>query len=328
MNPEPPNLPPVRTWRDIAQPVRPRAMSSGGRWRLALSIGRTIGLGALLGTVAWGGWSIVAAVKGDSRAMPAAAKAVPMRAPELQTDRDGVLDAAWLNRTLALPKGVSLLELDLMRLRERVLADLQVKTATLTRIFPDRLIVRITERSPIARGRIVLKGGEQRDVLIARDGAAFFGTGFDPAGIATLPWLAGFSFAPDKLGFRAGCDVEPVARLLGDVQFAAPHLYRNWQSVSLARLVSDRELEVTMKNGVVVAFSAKGGYFLQLAKLDYVVERLARLPGGSMPARVDLTLGREVPVMAEPVAAAQVKVRGQRNGPDPLFSVFSNSQRN
>ncbi|MBL9201802.1 MAG: FtsQ-type POTRA domain-containing protein [Opitutaceae bacterium] len=324
MNPDPLNLPPARTWRDISQPVRPRTMSRGGRWRLALSVLRSVGFGAVLGGLVLGGWSVAAAIRGDSRAMPASAKAVPLRAPELVTDRDGVLDAAWLARTLALPKGVSLLELDLARLRERVLADLQVRTATLTRHFPDRLVVKITERSPIARARVALKGGEQRDVLVARDGAAFFGAGFDPAGLATLPWLSGVSFAPDALGFRAGGDIEPLARLLADAQFSAPHLYRQWHSVSLARLAADRALEVTMKNGTLVMFTAKEGYFLQLARLDYVAERLAKVPG--IVAKVDLTLGREVPVMADPVTNTQVKVRGRRAGPDPLLSAFNLSQ--
>lgn len=324
MNPDPLNLPPVRTWRDISQPVRTRTMSRGGRWRLALAVLRSVGVGAVLGGLIWGGWSVAAAIRGDSRAMPAAAKAVPLRAPELLTDRDGVLDANWLARTLALPKGVSLLELDLARLRERVLADLQVRTATLTRHFPDRLVVKITERSPIARARVELKGGEQRDVLVARDGAAFFGSGYDPTGLATLPWLSGVSFAPDALGFRAGGDIEPLSRLLADAQFSAPHLYRQWHSVSLARLAADREMEVTVKNGTIAVFTAKSGFFMQLAYLDYITERLATVP--STKARVDLTLGREVPVTTEPVAAAQVRVRGRRAGPDPLLSAFNISQ--
>ncbi len=324
MTPEPFNLPAARTWRDIAQPVRPRAMSNGGRWRLALSVARTAGLGIILGTIVWGGWTIAAVVSGNPRDIPSAAKAVPMRAPELRTDRDGVLDREWLARTLALPKGVSLMELDLGRLRDRVLSDLQVRTATLTRHFPDRLVVKISERSPIARVRVALRGGEQRDVLIARDGVGFFGTNYDPAGIATLPWLNGVTIASDGLGFRIGGDVEPVARLLADAQFAAPHLYRDWQSVSLAHLALDRELEVTMKNGAAVVFNAQGGFFLQLSELDYLVDRLARLPGISSP-RIDLSLGRDVPVTAEPMVSTAIKLRGAKSGTSALLSVFTPS---
>jgi hypothetical protein len=325
MTPESPEIPQTRSWRDIAQPVRPRAMSRGGRWRLTLAVARTLVTGAVIGGVAWGAWTIAGAVSGDARAVPAAAKAVPLRAPELKTDRDGVLDAAWLARALALPKGVSLMELDLGRLRARVLADRQVETAVLTRHPPDRLVVKITERSPIARMRVDLADGGQRDVLIARDGAGFLGTGYDPAGLATLPWIAGAPLARDGLGFRVGGDVEPLARLLADAQFAAPHLYREWHSVSLAHLAADRELEVTMKSGLVVVFSAHGGFFLQLAKLDYVADRLARAPGVN-PPRIDLSLGRDVPVTSEPVVPAQVRLRRGAPATPALFSVFSSSQ--
>lgn len=322
MNAEHPEIPVARTWRDISQPVRPSAMSRGGRWRLTLAILRTGAVGALLGAVVWGAWTVTVAVSSEPRAVPAAAKVVPMRPPELVTDRDGVLDVEWLVRTLALPKGASLTELNLDRLRLRVLADLQVRTATLTRQFPDRLIVKITERSPVARLRAEVSG-QNRDLLVARDGAAYFGIGYDPAGLATLPWIDGVALAREGLGFRITADVEPVARLLADAQFAAPHLYRDWHSVSLSRLAADKAMDVTLKNGTVVAFNAQGGFFLQLAYLDYFAERLARVP---VPTpRIDLTLGRDVPITIQPAPATGVRLRAPQTGTALLYSVLSPS---
>jgi cell division protein FtsQ len=242
---------------------------------------------------------IARTLRENPRDTTAVARATPMRPPELETTREGVLDSAWLTRTLALPPGVSLMELDLARLQARLLADQQVLTASLTRHFPDRLKVQITERMPIARVRVEV-GGVRRDMLAARDGIVFTGTGHDPALRASLPWLDGIALSREGLGFRANADMEAVARLLSAAQFSAPHLYQSWQSVSLARLASDRELEVTTKQGVTIVFSAKGEYFLQLAKLDYMVERLDRVSGGR--ARIDLSLGREVPVTVTPVA--------------------------
>jgi cell division septal protein FtsQ len=151
------NLPATRSWRDIPQPVKPRAMSRGGRWRRLFAAVRIGALMAFVGAVAWGGWMIASALRQDSH-MPAVAKSMPVRAPELKTTRDGVLDDAWLARTLALPARVSLMELDLEALRVRLLADGQVFTANLTRQFPDRLIVHVTERSPVARRRLAQGG--------------------------------------------------------------------------------------------------------------------------------------------------------------------------
>lgn len=293
-------------------------MSTGGRWRLVMAGVRAAGLVALLAGLAWGGWTMFAALQENPRRIPATAKAVPMKPPELKTMRDGVLDDAWLARTLELPPGTSLMELDLEKLQARVLADHQVLTANLTRLFPDRLIVRITERMPIARIRVDL-GEVQRDLLVARDGVLFYGTGFDAGMLKTLPWLDGIVISRDGAAFRPIAHMEVVAQLLADAQFSAPHLYHYWQSVSLARLESDRELEVTMKNGTKALFTAKEGFFIQLAYFDEIVERLSRIPGAR--GRVDLTLGREVPVTVE-VVAPDAKISHAASDTRPSFPLF------
>jgi cell division septal protein FtsQ len=264
---------------------------------------------------------VVTALQENPKRMPAAAKSVPMKAPELKTMRDGVLDNPWLARTLELPSGVSLMELNLEKIRARVLTDQQVLTVNITRHFPDRLVVQITERMPIARIRVEI-GGVQRDLLVARDGVVFFGTGYDPAMLKTMPWLDGIALAREGVGFRPIANMNVVAQLLADAQFSAPHLYETWQSVSLARLEMDRELEVTTKSGTRALFTAKSGYFVQLANFDHVLEQLKRLPGAR--AHVDLTLGREVPVTIEPMASTDMR-SATRSSSAP-FSVFPISQ--
>lgn len=322
MNENTPSIPSAQNWRTISQSVKPRAMSRGGRWRLFMAGVRITSVTLVLGGLAWGAWLVAAALQEDPRRIPAAAKAVPMKAPELETTRDGVLDRTWLARTLELKPGVSLMELDLGRLRERLLLERQVLTADLTRMFPDRLKVRITERSPIARIRIDSEGGP-RDLVVARDGVAFFGTGFDAGMLDTLPWLD-VGLARDGIAYRTLVDLEQVARLLADAQFSAPHIYQTWQKLTLARLVSDDEIEVETKNRVTAIFSAKGEFFVQLAKLDYICDQLASKPYAR--ARIDLSLGREVPVMIEPL----VPLRPTRTVAKPVSprfpSAFSVSQ--
>jgi cell division septal protein FtsQ len=271
-------------------------MSRGGRLRLALALTRSAVLVGLVAALGWGIWLVVEAIRHPAPAEGASMAGSPLRPPELFTTREGVLDQAWLARTLALPAGASLMELDLSRLRARLLEDRQVLTATLTRHFPDRLRAQISERVPIARVRLEV-GGVQSDYLVARDGVIYPGTGYDPALLRTLPWLDGLTLTREGAGLRATEDVESVARLLAAAQFSAVHLYRDWQTISLARLASDRELEVTTKQGVTVVFSAKGEFFPQLGKVDYLVEKLSRLPHGR--ARIDLSLGREVPLTIE-----------------------------
>ena len=84
-----------------------------------------------------------------------------------------------------------------------------------------------------------------------------------------------------------------------------------------------RELEVRTVQGVTIIFSANGDFFRQLAKLDYMWEKLANIPDAQ--ARIDLTLGREVPVRIE-VAPAATAPDAKPAGPAPPISLLPNSQ--
>lgn len=243
--------------------------------------------------VGWIGWEVAAALGKNSLAMPAAAKAVPVKNFSLKTNADGVLDANWLKRTLALPRGVSLMELDLKQLRERLLADGQVSRASLTLNFPDTLEVRINERSPVVRVRAQL-GADERTLLVARDGVVFEGTGFAPAALETLPWLDGVKLTRVGARFAPIDGMNRVADLLAQARLNAESLLATWQVVSLARFASDREIEVRTKPGPTVVFNADGDFTVQLTKLDYQWELFAKLP--APPLKIDLSLGREVPV--------------------------------
>ncbi|MDO8540013.1 MAG: FtsQ-type POTRA domain-containing protein [Opitutaceae bacterium] len=287
------NLPAPRSWRDIPQPVKPRAMSASGRWRLFAAGLRVTFVLTLIGSFAWGVWAIARSLRGLPISDSIAAQKIPMRPPQLATD--GVHTTEWLSRTLALPAGVTLMELNLEKLRDRLLGDGQVLTARLTRNFPDRLAVQITERFPVARA-MTEWAGRQLPLLVAGDGTIFAGEGYDDELLRTLPWLDGVTISRRGDGFSPIAGMEAVTELLGKARLEAEHLYRSWQIVSLARLELDRELEVRTSEGATIVFNAAADFFPQLAKLDYMWEQIAKAAG---PLRIDLSLGREVPVRIE-----------------------------
>lgn len=292
MNDDALHIPTARTWRDIPQPAVPRAMSREGRWRLMTAALRVAAVVVACAALGWCAWFIAVAVRKDPRAMPRMARTTTLKALELRTD--GVLDDAWLTRTLALPGNASLLELDLQALRARLVGDDQVVNATLTRRFPDRLVVQLTERLPIAR-LMTEWFGRRKMLLVARDGVVFGGMGYQREFLETLPWLDGVVLTPDGGRFRPIEGMTEVAELLAKARLEAEHLYATWQVVSLARLVSDHCIEVrtTERDGsCVIVFTTRDDYFRQLAKLDTIWDRLQ---GAS--ARVDLSLGEDVPVM-------------------------------
>lgn len=294
-------LPTARTWRDIPQQVKPRAMSKGGRRRMFWKMGRTtVGLAAL-GLLTWAGWAALGSLRQNAGRAPQAVPAVPITDIVLVTD--GVLERTWLVDTLALPPRATLMELNLLGLRERLLASGQVRTAVLTRNFPSTLVATLSERAPVARIMAQAPGeATPRTLLAARDGMVFTGAGFDAPMIATLPWLDGVRLVRRGNGFAPIDGLGAVAELIGKAKFEAEHLYRTWRVISLARYASDGELVVTADDGLKMTFSVNDDYFRQLARLDLVLDytRNAARP----QAAIDLALGAQVPVTLAPETAA------------------------
>ena len=115
---------------------------------------------------------------------------MPLRQVVFATD--GVLDRAWLDQTLALPGGASLMTLDLAALEDRLLASGQVQSVVLRRRFADNtLVVTVQERTPIARVMVQVGGTSPRPRLVARDGVVYEGVGYERTVLERLPWLDG-----------------------------------------------------------------------------------------------------------------------------------------
>ena len=67
-------LPETRSWREIPQQVRPRAMSGEGRRRMAMGVMRVAIGAAVIAGVAWGVWAVAAVLRDNPDSMPEAAK--------------------------------------------------------------------------------------------------------------------------------------------------------------------------------------------------------------------------------------------------------------
>jgi cell division protein FtsQ len=315
------NAPPAtRTWREIPQKVKRRSMSPEGKRRLAMN-----GLRLAAGTVtfcavAWGAWRISDVLRDDAEA-PSFSRALPI-GDRIVLTTDGVLDRAWLVRTLALPQGATLMGLDLRALQSRVLAGGQAASAAVIREFPATLAVHLSERTPVAAIMGAAADGSTRRLLVARDGAVYDGVGYDPAVLDSLPWLDGVRLVRRGAGFAPIPDMPAVAELLARAQLEAAHLYRTWRVASLARLESDGVIAVTNADGLRVEFGTREGFLPQLARLDTILDSAAKArPGQPAAGNIDLSLGPEVPVRLVSAAAgppgADAAVEGAGGPPAP-----------
>ena len=297
-------------------------MSTEGRRRAIIAMLKTVGFIGTVAVLGWGGMQLASTFRDDPRKTSDTVKAAPLKDLVLVTD--GVLDQAWLTKTLAVKKGAPLMALDLYQLRARLLACGQVQSAALTRNFPNTLAVTITERPPVARLQIS-DGGDTRTLFVARDGTVFEGINFDAKLVESLPWLAGMKLTRQSGVFEPVRGMESVADLIAKTKLEAEHLYIDWRTVSLARLESDREIEITTKSGTKITFSTNEDYFRQLANLDAIFDA-ARAHPEQVLKEIDLTVGKFVPVSVSApsteTAVATPPEHSAATSKAPLFTGF------
>jgi cell division septal protein FtsQ len=293
-------MPETRSWREIPQQVRPRAMSGEGRRRVAMGTMRAVAGAFAIGLVSWGAWEMSAVLRDG----PDGSKADRVRSLVLVTD--GVLDKNWLAKTLSIPPEATLMGLDLNQLHSRLVADAQVASAAIDRNFPDKVTVRISERSPVARMMAQSGSDTPAMLLVSRDGIAFSGSGFDPAMVATLPWIDGVRLVRSGKAFSPVDGMRSVSDLLATAKLEAEELYRTWQVISLERLNSDGEIEVHTRDGMKVVFGTREDYLRQIARLDLLVDsntdptRPIRTVNLALGSQVPVTYGTAAPTLAEP----------------------------
>jgi hypothetical protein len=318
---DPVKAPLARSWRDIPQQVKPRALSREGRRRFAVrGLRGVIGL-CILGVAGWAGWEVKVALERGPGALPAA-DALPI-GDRVVPLTDGVLDKAWLVRALALPPHATLMGIDPKLLQARVLASGQVATAAIVRHFPRELAVHMSERQPVARVMARQAGGAPQIYLVARDGVVYAGACYDPEMIKTLPWLDGVTLTPQGTGFAPLPGMDAVAELLARAQLEAKPLYETWKVVSLAHLAADDEIEVRTAAGVKVIFGAREDFFRQLARLDFLLDAAARQDPPRAIREINLALGSHVPVAFAPleIPPATPRLSG-RPAPAPVPPPF------
>lgn len=302
----------ARCWRDIPQEVAPRSMSRAGRHRLTMGFVKWGILVVVLAITAWAGFELFEIWQHNPTKLAAPVKSEPLRTITVNTD--GVLDLAWIERTLRLPKGVTLMELNLEKMQGDLLADGQVKSVVLTRRFPDSLVASLQERSPVGRLRAAEASGDAVDLLVARDGVVFRGTNLAESLVTSLPWLDGVTLQRSGSGFVPISGMEVVADLLATAQGYVPRLYRTWRIISLERLPNDGEIVVKTSDAMEIVFGLRDDFFKQVALLDAVLDE-ERFQPQRRVATINLTFGKsQVPVAFAPAERVQTPQPAGRTG--------------
>lgn len=277
------------SWRDIAQNVKDEPVTEPARERRQ---GRTLRvaswiffLALVIGGVGTGIWY----VDRGRETVGVAVKANPIEEIVLLTD--GVLSDEWINQRLQIPPEAGLMEVDIQSIKDRLEAEGQVASATITRRFPSTLVVNLNERTPVAR--LVTQGAESRPVvyLVAVDGVLYHGIGYAPELIQRIPFLDGVRLSRRGEGFAPLPRLDDVAALFSLAEQIAPHLVRDWRIVALDR----RPFIVLRTREVNEIVFEPGSYRQQLARLDYILDFYRQTPD-EKPARIDLSFRNQASV--------------------------------
>jgi cell division septal protein FtsQ len=150
---------------------------------------------------------------------------------------DGVLNDKWISRALDMKRGMDIDKLDVAAVRAKLLAIGQVKSAAVTLKMPGELVVELREQSPVMKARVQLSPGIVKTLLISREGVVYEGFNYPDGTLRALPWVEGLTIRKNPGGkdYAPLTGLEPVTNLLETARTGWPYLYRDWNSVSLAR---------------------------------------------------------------------------------------------
>ena len=279
-----------QSWRELAGPRRSRVNSPQARRRrrtrwVKFFVGLVL-VSAVIGGLAWA----VLEFKKREKKIPMTPSSKPIE--RIIFDTDGVLPDVWLSKTIRLQAGMSMMEADIHELKERLESDAQVKSASVERVFPSDLRIRVEERLPTLRLAIAGPDGQPRLRLVARDGAVYDGLGYPKATLKNLPYVQPYQHADGSYSPMLG--IESVAELLDLARQTQPRFFRTWQVVSLEHYSGDLSLPgqvIEVRSTLVprIIFSASADYGRQLDRLTYILDYVSN-EGNQSIERIDLSL--------------------------------------
>lgn len=265
------------------------------RWRmaataLAVTLGTAIGLLLLLRGTEW-----------TLNAMVFKNEALSVRRIEVQTD--GVIAPEQIRQWAGVSKGDNLARLDLANIRRNLELAPLIKHASVERVMPDTLRLRVTEREPMAEAHVLVPRADDTGYDIA----AYF---LDDEGYVMLPLEKGMqkplaSTGGDALPILTGLnrsDLRPGRPVESAQVMAALKLIEAFENspmfglVDLARidLSWPDVLQVTTRYGSEITFSLDR-LETQLLRWRAIYDLGAR--AGKGIASVDLSVTNNIPVL-------------------------------
>ena len=256
-----------QSWQDL----RPSSKKSGkASWRARLKnlfawIRRAF-LAAALAAAAFGGYYAYKNGMVEKLLTPSTEE---LRDVVFKTD--GVITKQWAQENSLLPSPQNLAQIDVRQIRENFLGASQIKDASVAKIYPDKILIEITEHKPAARIAIA-QNKSVREYLVSPEGVIFDPVCVPPESVADLPWLMGVPIIQKGAGFEACENAHIIDELIKSARAALPENFETWRTINARELgsVTLPIMIVSTSENVKIVFHAKNIKY-QLEKLEYIL---------------------------------------------------------
>ena len=265
----------AKSWKNLAPKSSRRPISSAAMRKKILFLSKFFLLILILSSVGVGSWFLKNRTTFASGPIDITGPGLPIARVSFVSD--GVLHSEWFNNWFGPLRGRTLMDIDIERVQNDLMAEKQVAFARVSRNFPDTLKIEIREKFPVLRLCLRTKAKGEQTWLVASDGSLYLGYGYNRASLRHLPFL---SVNPkllkplaDQEGYENLAGISKVAPLLSVARRDYPGIYQNWQIVSYERPdQKDPGAHISVKSKKIKKLRfAPSDFANQLRRLKYLL---------------------------------------------------------
>lgn len=192
---------------------------------------------------------------------------------DIDVQTDGVISADQLRRWAGVAPEENLLALDLARVKRDLEMDSRIESASVERILPRTLRIRVTEREPVAQVNVPLprRNGGIELTIYHLDAEGYVMLPLDPRHRAT-PLNQGTDSLPVVAGINAS-ELQPGRRILAPSVQAALQLIMAFDQSPMAAVVDMKRVDASSPSVLVVTTGQGSEVVFGLADLEQQLRR-------------------------------------------------------
>ncbi len=181
---------------------------------------------------------------------------------------DGVITPEWIGRYIKLSRSTKLADVNIFAVKNALENLTQIKSATVERVYPDKLRVTINEHKPIAKAIAEI---DMRTVLylISPEGVFYEPICLNESYVKNLPQITGYNL---KFNGRTPQNLKCADKIMEFLAYSqSKRPMDSWGYINVKELESVVPLiSATTKEGIKIIFAPKD-YPKQFDRLEYVL---------------------------------------------------------